>query len=138
MRPKEAPWMSGHERRQSLLSLLLAEALVLACESSDESLSGMKPPGDCTPEEHSQLQDAVDTECKRIPSKCISLQSCAVLRANWLQAQQCIHARTTIMNKCFGGGDERHQRARSNVQAGADKCWRYMEEKKCPLPECTP
>jgi hypothetical protein len=130
--------MSGHGWRQSLPSLLLAATLVLSCESSDESPSGMKPPGNCTPEEHSQLQDAVDTECKRIPSKCISIQSCAVLRANWLQARQCIRARAIIMNKCFRGGDERHQRAQRSFQAGADKCWRYMEEKKCPLPECTP
>jgi hypothetical protein len=117
--------------------LLLAAALVLACESFDDPPSSMKAPGDCTPEEHGQLQDAVRLEC-RIPSKCIFLQSCAVLRANWLQAQRCLHARATIMNKCFRGGDEPHRQALRNTQAGADKCWRYMEEKKCPLPSCIP
>ena len=130
--------MSGPGRRQSLLSLLMATALVLSCESSDEAPSGMKPPGDCTPEEYNQLQDAVNTECKRIPTKCIFIQSCAVLRANWLQAQQCIRARAIIMNKCFRGGNETHQQALRTTQAGADKCWRYMEEKKCPLPSCNP
>jgi hypothetical protein len=121
-----------------MLSRLLALALMLACESSDDSPSAMRAPGDCTPEEHSQLQDAVDMECKQKTSKCTSIQSCALLRANWLQFQQCIHARATIMNKCFRGGDEKHQRALTNTQAGANKCWQYMEEKKCPLPPCAP
>lgn len=118
--------------------LLLLMAVALACESTDDTSAPMKAPGDCTAEEHSQLQEAVEMQCKRIPSKCISIQSCAVLRDNWLKMQKCIQARVTIMNKCFRGGDDNHQRALKNFQTGADKCWRYMEEKKCPLPSCDP
>src|SRR3712207_2911252 len=90
--------------------LLLAVMLVLACESFDAPPSSMKAPGDCTPEEHDQLRNAVNVECKRTPVKCVSIQNCAVLRANWIQFQQCINARATIMNKCFRGGDDQHDK----------------------------
>jgi len=123
---------------QSMRLLLLAVTLVLACESFDDPPSSLKAPGDCTPEEHDQLQNAVNVECKRTPVRCVSLQSCAVLRANWLQFQHCINARANIMNKCFQGGDDRHKQALESTQTGANKCWRLMEEKKCPLPSCIP
>ncbi len=114
--------------------LLLPVVLVLACESS-EPAPPQAPPGDCTAEQHRQLHEAVDLECKGKKLKCNATQSCDTLRDHFSQFQRCINARSTIMDRCFRGGDKKHQLRLAETESGAQECLRLMALKHCP-PAC--
>jgi RHS repeat-associated protein len=86
--------------------------------------------GDCTPDQHRSLQDAVDAFCKRERS-CNGLQSCSELFSNLAKSQQCLAARQTINNTCFGGGDAGHKQAVEEAGNSIDKCYYFLQKKRC-------
>jgi hypothetical protein len=101
-----------------------------------EGQRSMKPPGDCTKEEHRELKRAVGEACKSVGMKCTEHDDCATLWKNLRQQSQCISARQRIADRCFRGGDETHLREIGNYKKGADDCRNYIADKNCPPDPC--
>ena len=87
-------------------------------------------PGDCTPEQHRSLQDAVDAACK-IPRRCDGGQDCATLQSNHGKNLACAGARDTINVTCFRGGNPGHRQAADDARRAAQRCSVLMVTKKC-------
>lgn len=86
--------------------------------------------GDCTPEQHRNLQTAVDAACK-IPRRCDGGQDCATLQSNHGKNIACAGARDTINLTCFRGGDDGHRQAADDARRAAQRCSALMVTKKC-------
>ena len=87
-------------------------------------------PGNCTPEQHRTLQNAVDAACK-IPRRCDGTQDCATLQSNHGKNLACAAARDDINITCFGGGDAGHRQAADDARRAAQRCSVLMVTKKC-------
>jgi type VI secretion system secreted protein VgrG len=87
-------------------------------------------PGNCTPEQHRTLQNAVDAACK-IPRRCDGNQDCATLLSNHGKNLACAAARDDINITCFGGGDAGHRQAADDARRAAQRCSTLMVTKKC-------
>ena len=84
----------------------------------------MQPPGNCTPQQHEELQNEVNRACKQQGARSCSPQTTpAPIAANNIsKAMACIAARQKINNMCFMGGDNRHNRAIADEQNLIAKC----------------
>jgi hypothetical protein len=98
--------------------------------------SSMKPPGDCTKEEHRQLKRAVGEACKSTGMKCTEHDDCDTLWKKLIQGSECIAARQRIADKCFRGGDGAHLDEIANYRKGTELCRRYLAAKNCPQDPC--
>jgi phage shock protein A len=79
--------------------------------------------GDCTQEQHDQLQANVKNECEYPPlERCTQAQDCATLKANLERFQGCYDARKKIMDVCYGGGDPGHDDELDSVRNGLNRC----------------
>jgi hypothetical protein len=101
-----------------------------------EAEEPMKPPGDCTKEEHRELKKAVGQACKSTSMQCYEKDDCATLWMSLIQRSECIAARQRIAGRCFHGGDALHRQEMDNYRAGADKCRRIIAAKRCPPEPC--
>jgi hypothetical protein len=79
--------------------------------------------GDCTPERHRELQDAIDRACKERPSACREGMTKRQLRRNALRNERCARARERLNEECFRGGNEGHRNAARGYRAAAEWCW---------------
>ncbi|MGM3277545.1 DUF6531 domain-containing protein [Ralstonia sp. 24A2] len=68
-----------------------------------------EPPGDCDWDEYIRRNKAVTEACKRGQSYCKPGDDVATLLAKRSALQSCGNARRDLMNRCFRGGDSRHQ-----------------------------
>jgi Novel toxin 16 len=82
-------------------------------------------PGDCPPDQHSDLQDRVDNSCQNSAS-CNSTMSKAILQQNISTHSQCIDARNRINNTCFRGGDSGHNQQIQNRVNGLRNCMDWL------------
>lgn len=71
-------------------------------------VAASEPPGNCTPEEHRQLQDGVENACGAAIA-CRGGDDIATLNRKIGMHSACIDARKRINDRCFGGGDSGHQ-----------------------------
>jgi hypothetical protein len=94
------------------------------------------PPGNCSPDQHRTLQDAVDAACK-IPRRCDLTQDCATLLSNHRKNLACASARNTVNVICFEGGDSGHRRAAAEALNAAQRCISLMISKKCSNCPCS-
>jgi hypothetical protein len=107
-------------------------SILIPSEGAVEIPAGARPPirrppetavspGNCTPEHHRFLQDAVDEACKGPKRSCAKerpprprasdaevKEYCARLMANLVKNRKCFYARKEIMDICFDGGDQSH------------------------------
>jgi hypothetical protein len=122
--------------RQGILVCLLAILLDVPVPLEAHAQDAMEPPGDCTQDEHRQLKQAVGRACKSESMTCSSDQECAELWSNLIRYQGCIAARQLIADRCFRGGDKKHQDEIANYKTGAERCRKYIMDKRCPPPAC--
>ncbi|MGI4793497.1 MAG: hypothetical protein ACRYG8_05300 [Janthinobacterium lividum] len=88
--------------------------------------SMMKPPGECTPDEHSRLQSEVTQACKTLPRACNSQTPVEELEARLARNLECGAAREKMMSQCFAGGDLAHRNETIRVWKDAAKCMTFM------------
>jgi type VI secretion system secreted protein VgrG len=84
-----------------------------------------EPPGNCTPEEHRDLQDRVENACGSAIA-CRGGDDIATLNRKIGAHSACIDARKRINDRCFGGGDEQHQRPIQERQGSIRRCQDLM------------
>jgi type VI secretion system secreted protein VgrG len=68
----------------------------------------MKPPGDCTPNQHQRMQREVRRACDQ-PRRCIPGMTPAELLTRMERNRECAMARDIINKTCFAGGDLDHR-----------------------------
>lgn len=86
------------------------------------SLAGTGPPnGDCTPKQHRDLEDQKD-RAEELAKSCHPKDSVRVLSMNSGNLAQLRFIRTQIMELCFRGGDQGHQKAADQVQNRINTC----------------
>lgn len=105
-------------------------ALILTLWAGPALAQDIPPPGDCTTEQHRNLQNAVDAACK-IPRRCDGTQSCATLQSNHGLNIACAEARDTINLTCFRGGNDGHRQAADDARRAAQRCSALMVTKRC-------
>ena len=104
--------------------LLLLLPLELGAQSN-----GMEPPGDCSKAEYRALSSAAGTACKSQPMAYDEKMDCAELLTRWQRFEACIKARTTLMDRCFRGGDQDHKNTVRGYQRGQVVCSELMWRK---------
>ncbi len=78
--------------------------------------------GDCSPEQHRRLQNAVDEICGA-DRKCTPQElTCDDLRTRLDLNNRCAAARDEINNTCYRGGNEGHRQAANQARRAAQKC----------------
>ncbi|WP_084545941.1 DUF6531 domain-containing protein [Cupriavidus malaysiensis] len=80
------------------------------------------PPGDCDEDEYSKLRSQVDQNCKTGQAYCRVGENADILSAKKAALQQCANSRRRIMNICFRGGDDNHQREWVKVLQQVEVC----------------
>jgi len=86
-------------------------------------------PGNCTKEEHYQLQQAVNEACSpALITACKKGQDCDVLKESLRKFKACIAARIAINDKCYDGGDAGHLEQVAIMTNGADNCIEILKE----------
>ena len=78
------------------------------------------PPGDCSPGQHRELQDAIDWSCQNI--SCTIDDTDLQLFARRAKAKYCAEKRNDINVKCYRGGDKNHRRARYDAWQSFSYC----------------
>jgi hypothetical protein len=98
-----------------------------------------EPPGDCSREMFRRLNSKVGESCKRFPMTCTEDNlSCDELQARAKRFEICINARRVLMDVCFRGGDERHQRVVNDLASGQRYCSTLYAVRCRPSPHCPP
>ena len=78
--------------------------------------------GDCTPEQHRSLQNAVDEICGS-DRKCTPQElTCDDLKIRLDLNNRCAAARDEINNTCYKGGNKGHRQAADQARRAAQKC----------------
>ena len=109
-----------------LLSEILEDGNVQSpTDSATDSVTDLKPPGDCTEQEYSELKQAVDdakllTEGKR----CTPDMDRETALANAALFDREVAVREAINKKCFRGGDDGHIKAVERARRAAKNCRR--------------
>lgn len=80
-----------------------------------------RPPGRCTPARYAELRMEKETTCSRSFS-CVGVSDEGEIARRILNGYACLSAREQIMNECFGGGDDRHQGPRDDVNTAIRNC----------------
>ena len=96
------------------------------CQRSVTGAGG--PPGNCTPQEHRDLQDRVENAFGAA-KRCSGLDSISTLDNKIGYQSFCIEARKRINNRCFDGGDKGHKRAIKQRYNSIRKCQNFMTQK---------
>jgi hypothetical protein len=100
----------------------------------------MKPPGDCTQQQHDAYQAQVHRVCDQ-PRRCSINQDLAEIEKRAEINQQCIAARSRINNACYRGGDAAHQPPLADAVKTLINCQQVLNEKRKQLglqPNATP
>jgi type VI secretion system secreted protein VgrG len=87
----------------------------------------MKPPGDCDPGQHRELQDEVNTACKSKPIACKGNMDQISLIINREDNRRCAMARDKINKVCFKGGDEIHRNQAIDAWSAVANCEKFMK-----------
>ena len=87
----------------------------------------LKPPGDCEPERHRNLQDKADAACKTTPLRCTSALSQSEVQSRIEQNMACGTARNHINSECFAGGNYWHREEAYNAWKGAANCQEFLQ-----------
>ncbi len=139
-----AHW-SGNLVRRVLASGFLALGILPFAVTSSGADEKLKPPGDCTAEDHAKLQAEVDNSCKQTKEqrenderpRCLESDSCDTLIDKKKRFKACMVARATINVKCFRGGDDGHQKALEAAAGGVNRCNERIAARQCKEPpEC--
>jgi len=77
--------------------------------------------GDCTDQQHAQLQAQVNYYCHGALG-CNNGLPCNELWNRMNRLAACTQARIAINNTCFRGGDVGHQTAADNASLGVERC----------------
>ncbi len=104
----------------------IGRAIVRMC-TSDEATTDLEPPGDCTPEEHRDLQDRVDNACGAA-FKCKVDDDIPTLSSKIGEHSRCIDARNRINKRCFRGGNPGHIDAVSQRLGAIRRCQRFISD----------
>lgn len=75
-----------------------------------QAFSHSTPPGDCDWDEFKRRNKAVTDACKTGQTYCKAGDDTATLLAKKTSLQSCGNARRDLMDRCFRGGDARHQK----------------------------
>jgi len=75
-----------------------------------QAFSHSTPPGDCDWDEYKRRNKAVTDACKTGQTYCKAGDDAATLLAKKTSLQSCGNARRDLMDRCFRGGDARHQK----------------------------
>ena len=86
-------------------------AIIVKGLEKARSAATLSPPGDCTSQEHLDLQADVDSACHANSCKGLTELDCSEILKNESSLSDCITARSKINAKCFRGGDDGHKRA---------------------------
>jgi len=93
---------------------------------------GMKPPGDCTKQEHFVLSAAVKAaEVATRGAGCNEADTCVTLAPKIVAFATEITARVAVAAKCFKGGDTGHQTQIRNKMKALNNCVELFESQKC-------
>lgn len=90
------------------------------------------PTGDCTPDQHRGLQQAVKVACDSGSRACTGAQDCDLLRTNYRKNLACAEARDEINKTCYRGGNPGHRKAADDARRAAKICLDLIET-KCPV-----
>ena len=107
---------------------LIGQAIVEICVAAIPIFFPPKPyTGDCTEEQHKDLQDKINESCGRNLSRCSAkYDSPDLLRMKYDAFISCARARDNINNECFKGGDSGHVNDRNQAYNGAIRCLEEM------------
>lgn len=81
---------------------------------------GLKPPGDCTPQQYAALVAAKVGTCDVGPS--CKTTDCATATAALARLQACVAARLAVMVQCFRGGDQIHKDQLDDTEKAVVNC----------------
>jgi len=115
----------------STLAAAAAETAAAAGESVAKGVAAIAaacfppPPGDCTPEQHRDLQDRVENACGAAGA-CSLLDSVATLNAKIGNISHCMTARSRINDTCFRGGNVKHNQAIDERNNSLNRCLSYL------------
>ncbi len=84
--------------------------------------SCVPPPGNCTPNDHRQLQDQVDQWCKAVPRACRAGMVRSELNERLENGRACGTARDKLNKKCFAGGDADHRNEAAKAWKAVANC----------------
>jgi hypothetical protein len=144
VRALPAPWYSTFEPSSSahgvsmLRAILLAALLfpVAASSPPHEASPKENPYGDCTKEQHHDLNRKVGEACKSgSVRKCLPWDPCKQLFSKIEAFSQCIMARQALMNICFRGGNKPHREAVNELVNGLCRCIDLLVENGCATTE---
>jgi len=92
--------------------------------------------GTCTPEQHADLQQAVNDACK-VPDEPYACRQwnpndpakdCSEWRKIYQRNIDCYNARREINQTCYDGGNPNHQKEERIAAERADTCWLLIQE----------
>lgn len=84
--------------------------------------AGMRPPGNCSPEEQNRLQDEVESACKGEPRSCSKVTDTVVASLYRARNLRCGYAREEINNQCYADGDLGHRNESIKAWEVAARC----------------
>lgn len=87
----------------------------------------MPPPGNCSDGEHKELEDAKDKVCDRV-RRCKHTWKREDLAQMGDLFDQCAYRRKKIMDTCFMGGNDEHQRQLRSIEEGRDYCRKILKK----------
>ena len=124
-----------------LLGLTFFPSVVASEEDTD--LKDIKGTRKCKDPTYRKLRKDFVDKCKEKdnrPQTCFKSDACTVLDDKIKRFRECIVAREALMNQCFDGGDDGHQKQVEELEIGLKNCKDMLEECKkkegnqCPNP----
>lgn len=126
MAVKEAIGLSDTQLGQVAQDVQTSGALANSDQPSGliQDRNQMQAPGNCTPQQHEELQNEVNRACKEQGVRSCSPQTtpAPVATNNISKAMVCIAARQKINNMCFMGGNDEHRNAIVQEYSTISKC----------------
>jgi len=108
--------------RTRLFILVLLASPTLA---ADEDSASKRTCDDAT---YTRLVEAKTNACDRAgPMKCTQNMTCAEIPDQIIKLNACIAARRAVMDTCYKGGDEGHNRQVQNLENAIETCFKYLE-----------
>lgn len=92
-----------------------------------------KGPSPCSEATRRVLQANVNFLCKGPASgrRCHIGMTCREISGNMVKFQACARARQTLMDRCFNGGDEKHQDKADDYRRAAGRCLQVGYDNGC-------
>lgn len=126
------PWATG------LLGVVLVAAILIAAArncggvvaviggrcsaAASRPGNGMRPPGDCRPDQLDGYQSMVNDRCRGLPGCRATGETWESINRKIGNFSRCIDARRVVNDRCFRGGDDGHIEAIENVQRAIRNC----------------